>query len=119
MFSEVIDGYLLIRPRNTVVLLGDIVELDCVTNTSLSLDWRLKRYGGNENKNDWISRGNKTGQNISEAFRILTTKLGQFALVIDHVLMSHAGRYSCDDRDGANPSFAEVTLLSKDIFTIP
>ena len=115
VFSEVIDGFLITKPRDTVALLGDRVELDCVTNASHSLAWHWTAYGSG--KYEWISRGTQKRPDVSEAFWILNTTVGQFALVIDTVLMSHAGRYECEDRDEMNPYHVEVTLLSKDIFT--
>ena len=114
LLSESVDGYILTAPRDTVALLGDRVELDCITNSSRSLDWHLIRLGSGTS--EWISRGNQTRQNISDAFRILSKEVGQFALVIDPVLMSLAGRYECDDKDEVNPFSAEVTVLSKEIF---
>ena len=110
LFSELIDGYLLTRPRDTMALLEDIVVLDCITNTS-RLDWRSTRGGGIDN--EWISRDNIIRPNISDSFRILSKKVGQFALVVNPVVMSLAGRYDCRDRDEEKPSSAEVTILSK------
>src|SRR6218665_1666649 len=111
LFSELIDGYLLTRPHDAIVFLGDIVVLDCVTNTSRLLDWRSTRGGGIDN--EWISRDNIIRPNISDSFRILSKEVGQFALVVNPVVMSLAGRYDCRDRDEEKPSSAEVTILSK------
>src|SRR6218665_562254 len=111
LFSEVIDGYLLTRPHDTIALLGDIVVLDCVTNTSRLLDWRSTRGGIDT---EWISRDNIIRPNISDSFRILSKEVGQFALVFNPVIMSLAGRYECRDRDEEKPSSAEVTVLSKE-----
>src|SRR6218665_2270492 len=113
VFSEVIDGYLLTRPRDTVALLGDRVELDCITNTSHLLTWYVRRHSSQVD--EWISLGNQTDLNISKSFRILSKETGQFVLVVDPVIMSLAGRYECNDGD-EEPSSAEVTLLRKDIF---
>lgn len=114
MFSEVTDGYILTAPRETITLIGNRVELDCATNSSGTADWHFKRYGSS--KPEWISRGNQTRQNISDAFRIMNKEVGHFVLVIDPVLISLVGRYECIDNDEEKTFAAEVTALSKDIF---
>lgn len=111
--SEVIDGYILTASRDTIALIGDRVELNCTTNSSSTV-WNFIRYGSS--KEEWISRGNRTRPNISDAYSILSNEVGQFALIIDPMLKLLAGRYVCRDTDEVNPFSAEVTVLSKKIF---
>lgn len=114
MYSEIVDAYLQTESSDNIVLLGDKVELDCITNTSRPPDWYLTRHGSNIR--EFINGNGQAYSNISNAYRIVSKDFGHVTLLIDSVLPTLAGRYECQDREDKYKLSAEVTIVGKDNF---
>lgn len=111
MSSESVDGYKIAESNSSSVLLDGRVELHCITNTSRPLEWY---FAPNDSDiSEFIN-----GSSDSDAYRIVSEGLGHSTLIIDHVLLTHAGRYECQDIDKADYKLSvDVTVVGMDIFT--
>ena len=111
--SETVDEHKQKETRYRIALLGDKVELDCFTDTSSPLEWYFKN-GSNER--EFINGSSQADSNVTDAYRIVSETFGQETLVIDHVLLKHAGKYECNDGDKKYKLSVELTVVGEDIF---
>ena len=113
LFFRHATGYILTPPKNTVALLGKTVILECTTNLSTPVRWKVN--------SDIIYYNEVITESLRSRFRIENSSYGTHNLVIDKVDLSHAGTYIClptvypgEREEGFS---AQLTVLGKSALT--
>lgn len=104
------SGYLQTEFRRKMVSLGDRIELDCFAETSRPLEWHLKHRF---NERQSINASSQTDLNAVDAYRIVNEESGHVILIIDHVLLNHAGTYKCKDAERHYKLTVDLTVFRK------
>src|SRR6218665_1921352 len=108
-------GYIPTSPKNTVALLGKKVVIECTTNLSTPVRWKVN--------SEIIYYNEVITESLRSKFRIETSSDGTYMynLIIDEVDLSHAGTYIClptvypgEREEGFS---AQLTVLGKSALT--
>lgn len=110
--SETVEEYKQTESSYRIVLVGDRVDLVCSANTSRPLKWH---FNHRMNEREAINDSSQAGSNVADLYRIVSEDVGRATLIIDRVLLKHAGRYECHAIDKTYKLIVDVTVFGKDI----
>src|SRR6218665_102933 len=102
-------GHLAAVPRNTVVKLGDSVELECITNAKIPVRWDFA-FGGSQNKTLIYLSGVVT-HSLKNKYAIDNRETGRYNLIMNSTDLSFDGTYMCSDAPSSQ-SDQQSTRLS-------
>lgn len=109
----VVQGGLTIRPVNTVVALGETVQLPCKTDLPDAVEWHHQPVQATRWRSVFSVVG-EIGHEYQPRFNVTPTDQGHMDLTIRDVTFEDAGSYQCIDEGGLgleNGQFGEAVLV--------
>ena len=99
---------LTVVPENIAVVEGDVVIMNCMTDTNFKLVWRI----ANETHVSSLYTGNKFTNNYRDCCEINNSTKGQFTLKV-RTSKDIPLHYVCEEPGGIEQSGADLVVLGK------
>ena len=107
-----VSGTLITRPNATITtLIGQIVQLECLTNLTIPVNWKFKSSEASSTSSIPIYEGGTVALDIIDRMNVKTKVMGEYTLIIYHTILNDSGTYTCVDNSGFGPDEAETELL--------